>query len=68
MNYLLYVIMFLHDGTRVDHVYPDQFRYSECMTFARQEAAAMGKEDTSWAKNIEFYCGTEEDFEREWGR
>lgn len=62
MIYTLFVLMILQDGTRVDHAYPDQMKYHECMTFARQEAEAMKQEDTSWAKSIDFYCGIEEQF------
>lgn len=66
MMYLLFVVMILQNGTRIDMHYPDTFRYSECMTFARQEMQAMKLEDTSRFKTIDFYCGTQEDFDEEY--
>ena len=53
--FTLFVIMILQDGTRVDHRYPDQLKYLECMQYARQEAEAMRHEDTSKFKSMNHY-------------
>lgn len=64
--FTLFVIMILQDGTRVDHRYPDQLKYLECMQYARQEAEAMRHEDTSKFKSMDFYCGTEETLKKDY--
>lgn len=66
--YFLFVVMFLHDGTQIDHKYPDSMKYLECMSYARQEAEALKQEDTSKFKTIDFYCGTDADFAGEYGK
>lgn len=66
--YFLFVVMFLHDGTQINHKYPDSMKYLECMSYARSESSEMQKEDTSRFKTIDFYCGTQDEFNKEYNR
>lgn len=64
--YFLFVVMFLHNGQVATHKYPDEMKYLECMQYARAESEAMQKEDTSYIRRTDFYCGTDDDFKKEY--
>lgn len=67
MKIFIFCIMTMIDGPATTYQYKESFTSAfDCNKQAQIEMEKMSKQDTSDMKNVEFFCGTSENFVRKY--